>query len=164
MLVGREMSRRIRGFDTDELGASDRTAMSRCHPDEGDDDAARGEARTRRSRRLVLALIPLMLLAAGSVVAKAYLLFPFCCLPLLILGPALLQHDRPGADDGDGPDDDGGSPPPAIPPGPTGGGLPMPDAGPAARRYRGRPASPLIPVPTRRPAHPPERRPVPRRH
>jgi hypothetical protein len=135
--------------------------MSGRHPDEMDRDARRGDTRTCGSRQLVLVLIPLMLLAAGSLVAGAYQLFPVCCLPLLILGPALLQRDRPGpADDPEGPDDNGGSPPPDIPPNLPGDGLLLPDAGLAARRYRGGPASPLIPSRTRRPAHPPDRRPV----
>jgi hypothetical protein len=117
------------------------------------------------SRRLAVVLILLMLLAVGSVVAGAYTLFPFCCLPLLILGPALLRSERSGpADDGGGPDDDGGPPPRDIPPNSPGGGLPLPNARLAGRRYRGEPASPLIPSRPRRTAHPPERRPVPLRH
>jgi hypothetical protein len=141
--------------------------MSGRHLDDMDDGPPRGATRARGSRRRWLVLIPLILPAVGSVVAGAYQVFPFCCLPLLILGPALVQRDRPEAagpgDDGDGPDDNGGSPPRDIPPNLPGGGLLLPDAGPAARRYRGEPASTLIPSRTRRPAHPRERRPV-RRH
>jgi hypothetical protein len=141
------------------VSARDRDKLKRGPP--------RGETRTGGSRWLVLGLIPLTLLAVGSLVSGAYQLFPFCCLPLLILGPALVRRDRPEAtgpaDDGDGPDDNGGSPPRDIPPSLPGGGLPLPDAEPAARRYRAEPASPLIPSRTRRPAHPPERRPVPLR-
>jgi hypothetical protein len=139
--------------------------MSGQHPDEMDNDPRRGSTRSSGSRGLVLVLIGLMLLAVGSVVAGAYQLFPFCCLPLLILGPALLHRDRPGpADDGKGPDDNGGSPPRDIPPNLPGDGLPPPSARPASWRYRSDPASPLIPSRTRRPAHPPERRPAPVRH
>ena len=137
--------------------------MSGGRPDEMD-DPPRGDTRARRPRQLLLALIPLALLAAASVVTGAYQLFPYCCLPLLILGPSLLQRDRPEADDGDGPDDNGGSSPPDIPPSPSGDGLPLPDAGPATRRYRGQPAWSLTPSRTRRPGHPPARRPVPLRH
>jgi len=133
-----------------------------------DRDPPRGDTRTCGSRRLVLVLIPLALLPGGSLVAGVYQMFPFFCLPLLILGPALLQRDRPNAagpaDDAEGPDNNGGSPTRDIPPNLPGGGLLLPDAGPSARRYRGEPASPLIPPRTRRSAHPPERRPVPRRH
>jgi hypothetical protein len=151
--------------DHGPVRASDSTAMSGRDPDEIDRDPPRGDTRTCGSRRLVLVLIPLMLLAAGSIVARAYQLFPFCCLPLLILGAALLHHDAGGPADGpEGPDDNGGSPPPDDAPKPPGDGLLLPDAGLAARRYRGEPASPLIPSPTRRPAHPPQRRPVPLRH
>jgi hypothetical protein len=139
--------------------------MSGCHPDEMDNDPTHGNARTGGSRRLVLVLIPLLLLAAGSLVAGAYQLFPFCCLPLLILGPAVVHRDRPEpTDEDDGPDDNGGSRPPDSPPNPPVGGLPLPDAGLAARRYRGEPASPLIPSRTRRPTHPPKRHPAPLRH
>jgi hypothetical protein len=140
--------------------------MSGRPPDETDRDPPRGDTRTCGSRRLAIGLIPLTLLAAGSLVSGAYQLFPFCCLPLLILGPALVRRGRPEApgpgDDGEGPDDNGGSPPRDISPNLPGGGLLLPDAEPAARRYRGEPASPLVPSRTRRPAHPPERRPVPR--
>jgi hypothetical protein len=139
--------------------------MSGRHPDAMDNDPPPGNARTPGSRGLMLVLILLMLPAAGSLVAGAYQLFPFCCLPLLILGPALLHRGRPGpTDDGEGPDGNGGSPLPDSPPSLPDGGLPLPDAGRAARRYRGEPASPLIGPHTRRPAHPPERRPVPLRH
>jgi hypothetical protein len=141
--------------------------MSGRDRDEIDRGPPHGDTGTGRSRWLVLGLIPLTLLAVGSLVSGAYQLFPFCCLPLLILGPALVRRDRPEAtgpaDDGDGPDDHGGSPPRDTPPSLPGGGLPLPDAEPAARRYRAEPASPLIPSRTRRPAHPPERRPVPLR-
>jgi hypothetical protein len=148
--------------DHDPSEAFDGTAMSGRDPDEIDRDPPGGDTGMGGSRRLMLVLIPLTLLAAGSLVAGAYQLFPFCCLPLLILGPALVNRDPPGpGDDGGGPDDNGGSPTPDIPPNPPVDGLPLPDAGPAARRYRGEPASPLIPSRTRRPAHPPERRPVP---
>ena len=137
--------------------------MSR--PGDMDHDSRRANTGTRGSRSLVLVLILLMLLAVGSVVAGAYLLFPFCCLPLLILGPALLRPEAGGpADDGEGPDDNGGPPPHDMPPNSPDGGLPLPDAGIAARRYRGESASPLIPSRPRRTAHPPERRPVPLRH
>ena len=139
--------------------------MSGRDPDELDDDQAQSDTRSWGSHRLALVLVPLTLLAAGSVVAGAYQLFPFCCLPVLILGPALLPCDRPGrTDDGDGPDGNDGPPPPDAPPSPPGGGLPLPNAGLGSRRYRGEPASPLIPPRTRRPAHPPERRPAPVRH
>ena len=115
----------------------------------------------------MLVLIPLMLLPVGSLLAGTYQLFPFCCLPLLILGAGLLQRDRPDpadpGDDAQGPGGHGGSATPDTPPKLPGGGLLLPDAGPAARRYRGQPASPLIPSRTRRPAHPPRRRPVPHR-
>ena len=121
------------------------------------------DARTRR-RRLALVLFPLILLAAGSMVAGAYQLFPFCCLPLLVLGPALLDRDAAGpSDDSDGPDDNGGSPPPDIPPNLPGDGL-LPDTQRAARRYRGEPTSSRLPSRTRRPTHPPERRPIPLQH
>ena len=130
-----------------------------------DNDPPRGDTGTCGSRWLVVVLILLMLLAVGSVVAGAYTLFPFCCLPLLILGPALLRPEAGGpADDGEGPDDNGGPPPRDVPPNSPGGGLLLPDTGRAARRYRGEPASPLIPSRPRRTAHPPERRPVPVRH
>ena len=132
------------------------------HPGEMDNDPPRGNPRTRGSRSLVLVLILLMLLTVGSVVARAYVLFPFSCLPLLILGPALLHPEAGGPDDdGAGPDDNGDPPPQDMPPNSPGGGLPLPDAGVAARRYRGEPTSPLTPSRPRRPAHPPERRPVP---
>jgi hypothetical protein len=138
--------------------------MSRRHPGDMDNDPPRGNTGTYRSPWLVLVLILLVLLAAGSVVARAYALFPFCCLPLLILGPALLRPEAGGpADDGEGPDDNG-PPPRDMPPNSPGGGLLLPDAGLAARRYRGEPASPLIPSRRRRTPHPPERRPVPLRH
>lgn len=140
--------------------------MSGRRPGEMDHDPSRGDSRTWGARRRVLVLIPLMLLPGGSVAAGAYQLFPYCCMPLLILGPALLR-DRPGpagpADDGEGPDNNGGSPPRDIPPNLPSGGLRLPDAGPVARRYRSTPAMPLIPPRARRPAHPPERRPVPLR-
>jgi hypothetical protein len=151
--------------DHDSFEASDSTAMSGRQADEMARDPRRGDTTTRGSRRLVLMLIPLVLLAAGSLVAGAYQLFPFCCLPLLILGPALLHPDAAGpADDPEGPDGNGGSPPPDIPPNLPSDGLLLPDAELAPRRYRGEPASPLIPSRTRRPAHLPERRPVPLRH
>jgi hypothetical protein len=147
--------------DHDRFEASDSPAMSGRQPDEMDRDRRRADTGTRGSRWLVLVLIPLVLLAAGSLVAGADQLFPFCCLPLLILGPALLPRDGAGpGDDPEGPDDNGGSPPPDIPPNLPSGGLLLPDAGRAARRYRGEPASPLIPSRTRRAAHRPERRPV----
>src|ERR1700722_5198098 len=142
--------------------ASDCTAMNGRHRDEMEHDPPRGNSRRSGFRGLVLVLIALTLVAAGSLVAKAYQLFPFCCLPLLILGPALLQRGRRGpADDGEGPndDDDGGSPPRDIPPNVPDGGLPLPAAGPAARRSRGKPTSPPIPSRTRRPAHPPAEKP-----
>jgi hypothetical protein len=83
--------------------------MSRGNPGEMDNDPPRGNTGTCGSRWLVVVLILLMLLAVGSVVAGAYTLFPFCCLPLLILGPALLPPEAGGpADDGEGPDDNGG--------------------------------------------------------
>jgi len=148
--------------------AGERTAMSGCHADGMDRDSPRGETRTCGSRRPVLALIPLMLLPVASLVAGTYELFPFCCFPLLMLGIALLDRDRPGAagsaDDDEGPGGNGGSPTRDIPPNVPSGGLLLPDAVLAARRYRGEPASPLIPSRTRRPAHPPERSPVPLRH
>jgi len=154
--------------DRHPFEAGERTAMSGCHPDEMDRDSPRGETRTCGPRRPVLALIPLLLLPVGSLVARAYQLFPFCCFPLLMLGTALLDRGRPEAggpaDDADGLGGDGGSPTRVIPPNVPGGGLLLPDAGLAARRYRGEPASPLIPSRTRRPAHPPERPPVPLRH
>ena len=62
-------------------------------------------------------------------------------------------------------DDDGGGGPPAPPPDPTGdrdGGVPLPDAAPAPVRLRepGRIAE-GYPRRERRPAHEPERKPVP---
>jgi len=142
--------------------------MSGCHPDEMDRDSPRGQTRTCGSRRSVLALIPLVLLPVASLLAGTYELFPFCCFPLLMLGTALLDRDRPEAagppDDEEGPGGHGGSPTRDIPPNAPSGGLLLPDAVPAARRYRGEPASPLIPSRTRRPAHPPERPSVPLRH
>jgi hypothetical protein len=142
--------------------------MSGRHPDEMDHDPPRGDTRTYGPRGRMLVLIPLILLPGVSLAADAYQLFPYFCLPLLILGPALVHRDPPEAtgpaDDGEGPDDNGGSPPRDIPPNLPSGGLLLPDAELAARRYRGEPASTLIPSRTRRPAHPPERRPVPLRH
>jgi hypothetical protein len=83
------------------VSARDRDKLKRGPP--------RGDTRTGGSRWLVLGLIPLTLLAVGSLVSGAYQLFPFCCLPLLILGPALLPPEAGGpADDGEGPDDNGG--------------------------------------------------------
>jgi hypothetical protein len=141
--------------------------MSGRHSDEMDHDSSGDDAGPGGSRWRVLVLIPLMLLPVGSVAAGAYPLFPVSWLPLLMLGPALLRgRPEPGgpADDGEGPDNNGGSPPRDVPPNPPGDGLLLPDAGLAARRYRGEPASPLIPSRTRRPAHRPERGPVPLRH
>lgn len=148
--------------------AGERTAVSGCHPDEMDRDSPRGETGTCGARRSVLALIPLMLLPMASLVARTYELFPFCCFPLLMLGAALLHRDRPEAagpaDDAEGPGGNGGSPTRDMPPNVPSGGLLLPDAVRAGRRYRGEAASPLIPSRTRRPAHPPERPPVPLRH
>ena len=142
--------------------------MSACHPDEMDRGSPRGETRTCGPRRPVLALIPLMVLPVASLVAGAYELFPFCCFPLLMLGTALLDRGHSGADgpadDAEGPGGNGGSPTRDVPPNGPSGGLLLPDAVLAARRYRGEPASPLIPSRTRRPAHPPERPLVPLRH
>jgi len=148
--------------------AGERSAVSGCHPDQMDRDSPPGETRTRGPRRPVLALIALVLLPVASLVARTYELFPFCCFPLLMLGAALLDRDRSDAagpaDDAEGPGGNGGSPTRDIPPNVPSGGLLLPDAVRAARRYRGEPASPLIPSRTRRPAHPPERPLVPVRH
>ena len=123
------------------------------------------DAETCGPLRLVLALVAMILLPAGSLLAGAYQLFPFCCLPLLMLGATLLQPNRPEAPgppgEGKGPDGSGGSPTPDRPSNLPGGGLLLPNAEPAARRYRSEPVSTLTPSRTRRPAHPPERRPVP---
>jgi len=141
--------------------------MHGCHPDEMDRDSPRGETRTCGPRRPVLVLSLLVLLPVASLVAGAYELFPFCCFPLLMLGTALLDRDRPEAagpsDDAEGPGGNGGSPTRDIPPNAPSGDPLLPDAVLAARRYRGEPVSPLIPSRTRRPAHPPERAPVPLR-
>lgn len=142
--------------------------MSGCHPDQMAWDSPRDKTRACGPRRPVLALIPLMLLPVASLIARTYELFPFCCFPLLMLGTALLHRGRPEAagpdDDAGGPGGNGGSPTRDIPPNVPNGGLLLPDAVPAARRYRGEPVSPLIPSRTRRPAHPPERAPAPLRH
>jgi hypothetical protein len=104
--------------------------MSRTNPGEMDNDPPQGNTGTCGCRLLILVLILLMLLALESVVAGAYTLFPFCCLPLLILAQALLRPDAGGpADDGEGPDDDGGPPPTDVPPNSPGGGLLLPTPG-----------------------------------
>ncbi|MEO6857497.1 MAG: hypothetical protein ABI323_02780 [Solirubrobacteraceae bacterium] len=87
---------------------------------------------------LLLALVVLGSIGAlpEGVVPALMTLLVFCCIPALMLAPALL-FSWPSTSPGD--DGNGGPPPPDEPPpqSPPMNGLPLPDADPAGWRVRG---------------------------
>jgi hypothetical protein len=124
---------------------------------------------TRRSRTPLRAAIiaTLLLLPALTLLVRGAASFlPIAALPGVLLLPPLIMKRRqppPGPKDSDDGGGNGGSRTPQHPKGLPGGGLPMPDAQPSDRRYRGTPRTTLIPTRQRRPAREPIRPRVPER-
>jgi hypothetical protein len=108
-----------------------------------------------------------MLLApAATLLSGTAAYVPIALVPAVVLIPAMLISLRtppPGSSEPEDSGGDGGSrrPDGPSPSGLPGGGLPMPDAQPANRRYRGTPRTTLIPARSRRPAREPGRPRVP---
>jgi hypothetical protein len=106
---------------------------------------------------LLLVLLALALLAGGAVN-----LLPFLLMPVVMLVPALFVG-RSGPPSGGAEDDEDGGQrrgrPPRRPRGPT-GGIPLPDAVPAAVRVRSHGHPRLRPAVRRRPTPPARRQPA----
>jgi hypothetical protein len=121
-----------------------------------------GQPRSVTRKAAVIGVFVLPSLLAIVCHATAYL--PLALLPVVIIIPALALRSPKRPPDGPSDPEDsgggGGSRTPDPPNGLPGGGLPMLDAQPAPRRYRGTPRTTLVHPRARRPAREPERRPV----